>query len=145
MLRKFSGTWNIPPYTILTRAGLLRDAKRAGPGVFDPLPLTRLLGHVVTRGKRHSKEHKKSFINCFRNSLGQVNVQVTKGHQRSNFADFNIFFYKSAYNSGTRGATALHECEFDISFNVLFRCPQIWPKINGSASRKQKFYKKRFW
>ena len=43
----------------LTRAGPLLAAERAGPGVFEHLPLTRLLGHVATRGKRHSKEHKK--------------------------------------------------------------------------------------
>ena len=38
------------------RAGPLLGAERAGPGVFEHPPLTRLMGHVATRSKRHSKE-----------------------------------------------------------------------------------------
>ena len=47
----------------LTRAGPLLGAERAGRGggVFEHPPrLTRLMGHVATRGKRHSKERQKS-------------------------------------------------------------------------------------
>ena len=74
-------------------------AERAGPGVFEQPPLTRLLGRVATRSKRHSKE-RKIVTKLLRSFLGQVKGQVTRGHQRSNFA-FPTFFYKSAHNSGT--------------------------------------------
>ena len=77
----------------LTRAGPLLGAERAGPrGCLNtPTRLTRLLGHVATCGKRHSKERQKSWRNWFSHFLGQVKGQVTRGHQRSNFAVFNIF------------------------------------------------------
>ena len=88
----------------LTRAVPVLGAERAGPGVFEYPPLIRLLGHVATRSKRHSKERKKSLQNL-RLFLGQVEGQVTRGHKRSNFA-FSAFFYKSAHNSGTGRATA---------------------------------------
>ena len=55
-----------------------------------------LLGHVATRGKRHSKERHKSWRNYFNHFLGQVKVPVTRRHQRSNFACFNIA-YQHAY------------------------------------------------
>ena len=44
----------------LIRAGSVLGAERAGPGVFEYRPLTGLLVHVATRGKRHSKERNKS-------------------------------------------------------------------------------------
>ena len=44
----------------LNRAGPVLSFERAGPGrVFEHPPLTRLLGHVSTHGKRHSKERQK--------------------------------------------------------------------------------------
>ena len=45
---------------LLTRAGSLPGAERAGPGVFEHPSLTQLLSHVATRDKRPSKERKKS-------------------------------------------------------------------------------------
>ena len=49
-----------------------------------------LLGHVATRGKRRSKERHKSWRNYFNHFLDQVKGQVTRRHQRSNFACLNI-------------------------------------------------------
>ena len=40
------------------RAAARRRTRRAG-GVFEHPRLTRLLGHVAARGKRHSKERQK--------------------------------------------------------------------------------------
>ena len=82
------------PKVELTRAGPLLGAERAGPGggVFEhPHRLTWLMGHIAARDKRHPKERQKSWRNCFGHFLGQVIGQVTRGHQRSNFVDFNIF------------------------------------------------------
>ena len=69
------------------------------------LPLTRLLDHLATRGKPHSKERKKSWRNCFRHFLGQVQWQVTRGHQRQ-ILPISAFFYKLAHNSETRRVAA---------------------------------------
>ena len=46
----------------LARAGPLLGAERAGPGggCLNTPRLTPLMGHVATRGKRHSKERQKS-------------------------------------------------------------------------------------
>ena len=85
----------LPPvsYRLLTRAGPVLGAERAGSGVFDPPPpLTRLLGHIniETQGKQHSKVSKimaKLFCSFFRS--GQK-----PGHQRSSevkCCPFNIF------------------------------------------------------
>ena len=123
------------------RAGARR--RTSWPWVFEHPPLTRLLDHAVTRGKRHSKEpvncpfkrahskeRLKSWRNCFSHFLGQFNGQVTRGRQRSNFA-FSTFFYKLAHTSRTRRATAPRKSANDSSLNTLSPwCPHIWPKIN---------------
>ena len=99
------------------RAAARRRTRRSG-SVFGHPRLTRLLGHVATRGKRHSKERQKSWRNCFSHFLGQVKgqvIRVTKGR----ILLISIFFYKAAHNSGTRRATASEKSAFDSSFNVL--------------------------
>ena len=63
----------------VTHAGPLLGAERAG--CLYP-PLTWLLGHVATRGKRHLKKHKQSWRNCFRHFLIQVKCKVTRGQLR---------------------------------------------------------------
>ena len=73
------------------RAAARRRTRRAGGGCLNTPRLTRLMGHLATRGKRHSKERQKEWRNCFGQFLGQVKGQVTRGHQRSNLAYFNIF------------------------------------------------------
>ena len=59
-----STLWSTFPFysfTPLARAGPLLGAERAGPGGCLNTPrLTQLMGHVATRGKRHSKERQKS-------------------------------------------------------------------------------------
>ena len=118
-----------------------------GGEVFEhPSPVNSAPGlcYIATCGKRHSKERKKSWRNCFGHFLGQVKNQVTRGHQRSNFV-ISAFFYKSAHNSGTRRATAPGKSAFDSSINVLsLTCPQISSKINGLASREQKLQNRSF-
>ena len=145
--------WDSPFEAQTKKKYLLRYLTRAGPGrdVWTP-PLTRLLGHVATRGKWHSKERHKSWRNCFSHCLGQVEGQVTREHQSSYFDVLNIFFfYKSAHNSETKRTTTSRRNAFDSPFNALsLRCPQILLKVNVLASREQNsiiavFTKKRFW
>ena len=144
IIRSFGHIWNCDGSVCDAR----RRTRRTG-GVWTPSPLTRLLGHVATRGKRHSKERQKSLRNCLGHFLGQFIGQITRGHPRSNFA-FLTFIYKSTHNSETRRATAPRKGAFDSFFNTLsLRCPQIWPKTNGLAFREQTlkiavFYVKRF-
>ena len=99
--------------------------------------LTQLLGHVATRGKRHSKERQKPCRNYFSIFLGQIKNQVTRGHQRSNFA-FPTFFEKSAHNSKARPHPL--KSALDISFNALSVCvPRLTlSKTNGLASIEYK-------
>ena len=64
---------------------------RAGPEVFEHSPLTRLLGHVATRGKRHSNDRQKTLRNYCGHLIGKVKGQVARGNRRSNLALFNVF------------------------------------------------------
>ena len=65
-----------------------RCLTRAGPGrgVRINIPYNSASGprSVIRKSAKHQYETTRSF-------LGQVKVQVTKGHQMSNFAVFNIF------------------------------------------------------
>ena len=104
------------------RAGVLLGAERAGPrgwGVWTLHRLTRLLGHVAARGKRHSKERQKLWRNWFGHFIGQVKCQVTRGHEMSNLAYFNIInrpiYDKLAHNTGTRRARVKDQSTFDSS------------------------------
>ena len=71
---------------ILTRAGpVLRNFRgRTGGGASIRSHLTRLLGVVARNGKRRSKARQKSFPDYFSQVFAQVNIEVTRGHQRSN-------------------------------------------------------------
>ena len=127
--------WNVTIIS-LTRAGPLLGAEHAGPGSVCPPPLTRLLGYVVTRGKRHSIVRKKLWRNCF----GHFQVrspEVSKG-QFCGFQHFSTNRHRTREPS-TRRATAPRKSAFDLSFSaLLLNCAQIWPKINGFASREEK-------
>ena len=67
--------------------------------------------------------------------------EVTKGQ----ILPFSTFFYKSAHNLGTWRATTPRKSAFDSYFNAVSSlCSQIWPMINGLASREQKLKNSRF-
>ena len=71
----------------LTRDGpLLRD-ERAGPGGCLPPPSNSAPGPFSDTHKAAIKRASKIMTKLLRSFLGQV----TSGHQRSNFAGFNIF------------------------------------------------------
>ena len=80
---------------------------------FEHPRLTRLLGNVATRRKRHSKERQKStqLVRSFFRS-------GHRGYPRSNFAVFDIFSTKR-HNLGTRRATAPLKSAFESSLNGL--------------------------
>ena len=101
----------------------------------DSPPLTRLLGYVRTRGKRHSEGQKS--MKLFR--------QVTRGHQRSNLTYLNIFD-NLTHNSRTSRATAPRKSAFDSSSNALsklslrfdLRSTVLPPESKNS--KKKRFY-----
>ena len=68
------------------RAAARRRTRRAGKSL-NTLSNSAPGPCIGTRGKRHSKERQSSWRNCF----GHFLRQVTRGHQRSNFTEFNIF------------------------------------------------------
>ena len=111
-------------------------AERAGPGVFEHHPLTRLLGHVATRGNRHSKEHQRSWRNCC-HFLVQVKGQVTKSPEVA----LCWFQHFSTNRLITRNQKSYSDGEnvFDGSFNAFSPAySQIWYKINCLASIESK-------
>ena len=71
--------------------------------------------------------------------LGQVKGHVTRVHQGLIWPILTLFD-ELAHNSWTRRATAPRKSSFNSPFNALLSVvsSQIWPKINGLASREQK-------
>ena len=76
---------------MITRAGPVLGVERARPGggvwTLPSNSAPVMQGHAVS-GIRKSQ---KSWWNDFGHFLDQVKGQVTRGHQKSNFADLNIF------------------------------------------------------
>ena len=69
-----------------------RGQPRGGGGRLDAPRLTRLLDIVAQNGNKRSKARKKSFRNYFGQVFAQVNIEVTRGYQRSNLAQIRYFF-----------------------------------------------------
>ena len=104
-------------------------AELAGPGVFEHPPLTRLLGRLAKRGKRHSELRRASKImtKLLQPSFGSGKKS---GYQSPEATNGQILpfqhFYKSTHNSRTRKATAPKKSAFDIPNNAFLRSgPQI--------------------
>ena len=133
---------------ILTRVGTVLGTELAQPREVHPPPLTRLLEHVATRSKRHSKERLKIMTKLLRSLLGQVKGQVTKGQ----ILPLSTFFYKSAHNSGSRRFTAPRKKTHLIALLTLFRYNvlrfdlrlRVWPlepkNSKNTVSVRKKFY-----
>ena len=126
---------------ILTRAGQVLGAERArrGGGGLNIARLTRLLGHVATYGKWHSKECQKAWRNFFGHLFGQVNGLATRGHQRSILVFFNIFRQIGTLLGFRKPEDQQRrEKAHSIALLTAFRnVTSNWPKVNGLASREQ--------
>ena len=117
--------------------------------MFDP-PLIRLLGHVATRSKRHSKErtnHDETVSIIF----GQLKGQVTRGHQRSNSAAFNIFVSTNQHITREPEELQHPRKAYSIAFLTFFRLhilrfdlrSTVWP-LESKNSRNNHFYEECF-
>ena len=105
----------------LSQSALGRCSARNAPGrggVFDPPHImTKLIRSFFRSGQRLVHQTSPKVKLCLFNSFLQIGTCV--GNQKS--------YAPSKY-------------AFDSSFNALsFRCHNIWPKINGLASREQNY------
>ena len=106
---------------MITRAGPVLGVERARPGgclnTFPPNSAPVMQGHAVSGIRKSVKNHDETASVIFWIRWKVRSPEVTKG-QILSFSTF--FFYKSAHNSRTRGATALRKSACDSSFNFFF-------------------------
>ena len=93
---------------MLTRARVAVSATFAmvgGGGQNDPPPLTRKLGKLEGRAIRRSTALSEPVRSHFGHFFAQVNIEVSRGHQRSNFRKMVVLSGMPAIISGTIIAT----------------------------------------
>ena len=123
---------------LLTRARVAVSATFAmvgGGGQNDP-PLTRKLGKLENRAIRWSTALSEPVRSHFGHFFAQVNIEVSRGHQRSNFRKMIVLSGMPAIISRTIIATPNPKKAKDSSWNALsLRWSQISPKINRLSVR----------
>ena len=121
-------------FSHLTRARVAVSATFAmvgGGGPKWPPPLTRKLGKLEGRAIRRSTALSEPIRSHFGHFFAQVNIEVSRGHQRSNFRKMMVLSGMPAIISGTIIATPNPKKAKDSSWNALsLRWRQISPKIN---------------
>ena len=85
--------------------GGLSHLRHGGGGQNDPPPLTRKLGKLEGRAMRRSTALSEPVRSHFGHFFAQVNIEVSRGHQRSNFRKIMVFSGMPAIISGTITAT----------------------------------------
>ena len=109
---------------------------RHGGGAKMTPPLTRKLGKLEGRAIRRSRALSEPVRSHFGHFFAQVNIEVSRGHQRSNFRKMMVLSGMPAIISGTIIATPNPKKAKDSSWNVLsLRWRQISPKINRLSVR----------
>ena len=100
---------------------------------------SRKLGNVARSGKRHSKAWQKVYRKYFGLFFAKANNDVTRGHQRSNFTVVRLrptFPDKWRRSSWTIKVRRARKENIRYPFYTSFvACSQIWPQVNGLASR----------
>ena len=109
---------------ILTRARVAVSATFAmvvggGGGQNDPR-LTRKLGKLEGRAIRRSKALSEPIRSHFSHFLAQVNIEVSRGHQRLNFRKMMVLSGMTAIISGTIIATSNLKTKQKIALETLF-------------------------
>ena len=92
---------------VLTRARVAVSATFAmvGGAKMTPPPLTRKLGKLEGREIRRSTDLSEPVRSHFGHFFAQVNIEVSRGHQRSNFRKMTVLSGMPAIISGTIIAT----------------------------------------
>ena len=90
-----------------------------GGGQNDPR-LTRRLGKLEGRAIRRSKALSEPIRSHFSHFFAQVNIEVSRGHQRSNFRKMMVLSGMTAIISGTIIATSNLKTKQKIALETLF-------------------------
>ena len=117
------------------RLGIVRG------GGLQKLPvLTRLPDIVAKKGKKGLIARPKFFRN-YLDHFSQVKIEVTRGHQSSNFPKISVFHQKIANISKTIiDRTDLQKAPDSLGrAQVTFFFRQIWVEVNGLDSRAQSY------
>ena len=111
--------------------GLSHLRHGGGGGPKWPPPLTRKLRKLEGRAIRRSTALSEPVRSHFGHFFAQVNIEVSRGHQRSNFRKMMVLSGMPAIISGTIIATPNPKKAKDSSWNaLLLGWRQISPKIN---------------
>ena len=127
--------------SILTRAptGVWANFAPTGGGRLTAPRRSRKLSSVARSGKRHSKAWEKVYRKYLSHFIAKVKNDDTRGHQRSNFTVVRLrptFPDTWRRNSWTVRVRTERKKAFDSPFTDLsVVCSQIWPQVNGLASR----------
>ena len=110
---------------ILTRARVAVSATFAmvvggGGGGQNGPRLTRKLGKLEGRAIRRSKALSEPIRSHFSHFFVQVNIEVSRGHQRSNFRKMMVLSGMTAIISGTIIATSNLKTKQKIALETLF-------------------------
>ena len=115
--------------------GLSHLRHGGGGGKMTP-PLTRKLGKLEGRAIRRSTALSYPIRSHFGHFFAQVNIEVSRGHQRSNFRKMMVLSGMPTIISGTIIATPNPKKAKDSSWNALsLRWRQISPKTNRLSVR----------
>ena len=68
----------------------LSHLRPGGGGQNDPPRLTRKRRGLGRRGKKQTKAHNKYVRKYFGHFFAKVNIEVARGHHRSNFSVFGV-------------------------------------------------------
>ena len=135
----WSFKWIFICVQVLTRARVAVSATFAmvgGGGPKWPPPLTRKLGKLEGRAIRRSTALSEPVRSHFGHFFAQVNIEVSRGHQRSNFRKMTVLSGMPAIISGTIIATPNPKKAQDSSWNALsIERRQISPTVNRLSVR----------
>ena len=125
--------------------GGLGQLRTDGGGWITAPRRSQKLSNVAIIGKRYSKAWEKVYRKYLRHFFTKVHNDVTRGHQRSNFTVVRLrptLPDKWRCSSCTVRVRRAQEKAFDspfTDFSVI--CSQIWPQVNGLASRGHERWK----
>ena len=134
----------------LTRArqGVRAEHQLQGGGWFPPPPEISKTTQRSDRRKTALDRSRQVLEKILRSFLGQVNIEVTRGHQRSNFPIFHVTgtsLQIIRVSSVTKIVKKKRKKTLESPWiSLSLRCPQIWAKVNSLSSRGHQSQNGRF-
>ena len=150
MLSKHCNLWTALSESfqkLLTRARVAVSATFAMVGDQNDPPLTQKLGKLENRAIRRSTALSEPVRSHFGHFFAQMNIEVSRGHQRSNFRKMMVLSGMPAIISGTIIATPNPKKQKIALETLSLRWRKISPKINRLSVRSEvtKDQKRHFW